>query len=330
MTGTAAAFSAELPYLEEYRQRLLGLPGAAPGGADLDFALLAGLRLGLLETLQYVHAERPSAEAFEAWIVERNGGSLEEARVDRLRRALAGETVRSEVNLDGVAGLTEAELAHWDEHGYVILRGAVSPEQAKAAELAIYEYLSMRPEDPESWYGGKQGHTIWVSLLRHPALWANRLSPRIWKAYAQLWGREDLWVNVDQGGLNPPERPGWPFPGPHLHWDTTLADPYFGIQGILYLADVAEDQGAFVCIPGFHKHLTSWLAGLRAGPEPLPDPRKAILNHEAKPIAASAGDMVIWHHHLPHGASPNRASRPRVAQYLTLSPTRWTHHDRWL
>jgi hypothetical protein len=326
LTRTTISLSNELPYLETYRQRLLGLPGAALGGADLDFALLAGLRLGLLETLKYVHAERPLPEAFEAWVLEKNGGRLEEARLRRLQRALAGETVGSEVNLDGVAGLTDADLAHWDEHGYVILRGAVSLEQAKAAELAIYAYLGMRPEDPESWYGGKQGHTIWVSLLRHRALWANRLSPRIWKAYAQLWGRADLWVNVDQGGLNPPERPGWPFPGPDLHWDTTLAEPYPGIQGILYLADVAEDQGAFVCIPGFHKHLTSWLAGLKPGE----DPRKVILEYEAKPIAASAGDMVIWHHHLPHGASPNRAARPRVAQYLTLYPTRWTHHDRWL
>jgi len=31
--------------------------------------------------------------------------------------------------------------------------------------------------------------------LRHPTFWANRRSPRMVKAFAQLWGREDLWVS---------------------------------------------------------------------------------------------------------------------------------------
>lgn len=327
LSTTSLALDACLAYLDGYRRRILGLPGAPDGSADLDFALLAGLGLGLLETLQYLHRERPTLDALEAWVLDRNDGGLDEARIDRLGRALAGESVGPEVGLEEVPGLTEDELRQWEEQGYVILRGAVSKDQARAAELAVYEYLGMDPEQPESWYGGRQGHTIWVSMLRHRAFWANRRSPRIAKAFSQLWGRDDLWVNVDQGGLNPPERPGWPFPGPRLHWDTTVAKPlFFGVQGILYLADVADDQGAFVCIPGFHKRLGPWLDGLSPGQEA----RKLILDYEAKPIAASAGDMVIWHHHLPHGASPNRASRPRVAQYMTLCPTRWTHHKHWL
>ena len=208
-----------------------------------------------------------------------------------------------------------------------MLKRAVTPEQAKAAELAIYEYLSADPDKPDSWYGGKQGHSIWVSLLRHPAFWATRRSPRMVKAFAQLWGREDLWVTVDQGGLNPPEREDWPFPGPHLHWDTTVAPPHcFGIQGILYLADTAENQGAFTCIPGFHRKLESWLTSL---PKDA-DPRQEIFHHGgAKPIAADAGDMVLWHQSLPHGSSPNRAALPRVAQYITMKPTRWEHNDVW-
>jgi len=110
---------------------------------------------------------------------------------------------------------------------------------------------------------------------------------------------------VDQAGLNPPERPGWPFPGPHLHWDTTLATPhYFGVQGILYLVDVAEDQGAISCVPGFHKILDAWLKELPPGADAR-TVAKATL--EMKPIAASAGDLVLWHHALPHGSSPNHA-----------------------
>jgi hypothetical protein len=315
-----------LPYLRGYLQRTLDLQAADSVAVDLDFALLSGLGLGLQETLQFLHQHRPTLTAFEAWIIEKNDGAMDEPRLERLRRALDGEVVGPEVSLDGVEGLSEEELRHWVEHGYVVLRQAVSPEQARAAEMAIYTYLSKAPDDPESWYGGQQGHTIWVSLLRHPAFWANRRAPRIAKAFAQLWGRDDLWASVDQGGFNPPERPNWPFPGPHLHWDTTLAEPHhFNVQGVLYLTDTAEDQGAFTCIPGFHRKLKPWLAALGSAE----DPRRAILNCESTAIAAAAGDMVIWHHHLPHAASPNRATKPRVVQYITLKPTRWDHHGVW-
>jgi hypothetical protein len=71
----------------------------------------------------------------------------------------------------------------------------------------------------------------------------------------------------------------WPFPGPHLHWDTTVAQPHhFGIQGILYLADTAENQGAFTCMPGFHRKLESWLTSL---PKDA-DPRQEIFHHAAR------------------------------------------------
>jgi ectoine hydroxylase-related dioxygenase (phytanoyl-CoA dioxygenase family) len=203
----------------------------------------------------------------------------------------------------------------------------VSGESAEAAELAIYEYLGMDRDEPESWYGAKLGHSIWVPLLRHPALWANRRSARMVKAFAQLWGREDLWVTVDQGGLNPPEREGWRFPGPHLHWDTTLAAPHhFGVQGILYLADTAAEQGAFCCVPGFHRRLAEWLESLPVGA----DARDiALRTLTPTPIAAGRGDMILWHQSLPHGSSPNRGTRPRVAQYISMRPTRWQYNAEW-
>jgi len=261
-------------------------------------------------------------------VLERNGGELEGAALDRLRRALAGQRVGAEVgDLDGVEGLSADDLAHWDEHGYVILRNAITPQAAEAAELAIYESLGMRRDDPASWYGETLGHSIWVPLLRHPALVANRRAARIHKAHAQLWGREDLWVTIDQGGFNPPEHERWRFPGPHLHWDATLAEPHcFDLQGILYLADVAENQGAFSCVPGFHRTLKTWLKSVPAGVAANVHAQRTLT---MTPIAAKRGDMIIWHHLLPHGSSPNRAQRPRVVQYMSLRPTRFHYTETW-
>ena len=304
-------------------------PGSvAPLPQDLVKTLLAGLRLNVLETLRYLHQEKPAFAQFEAWVRERSGGELDEASLDRLRRALAGEAVGAEVgSLDGVEGLSADDLAHWDEHGYVILRQAITPEAAERAETAIYDFLGMDRNHPESWYRASLGHSIWVPLLRHPALAANRRAPRIHKAHAQLWGREDLWVTIDQGGFNPPERPDWPFPGPHLHWDATLAEPHcLELQGILYLVDVDEDQGAFSCVPGFHRMLKPWLQSVPPGVM-LHDYARNTLT--MKPIAARRGDMIIWHHLLPHGSSPNRAQRPRVVQYMSLRPTRFAYTEEW-
>lgn len=302
---------------------------AAPLAQDIVKTLLAGLRLNVLETLRYLHQERPSYAQFEAWVWERNGGDLNDAMLDRLRRALAGETVGAEVgNLDGVEGLTTDELAHWNEHGYVILRNAIRPEAAEIAELAIYDFLGMDRDDPKSWYRESLGHSIWVPLLRHPALVANRRAPRIHKAHAQLWAREDLWVTIDQGGFNPPECGNWRFPGPHLHWDATLAEPHcLGLQGILYLTDVAEDQGAFSCVPGVHRTLKPWLESIPPGLSVQDHARRTLA---MKPIAAKRGDMIIWHHLLPHGSSPNRAQRPRVVQYMSLHPTRFAYTEKWI
>jgi hypothetical protein len=321
-----------IPYLFQYWQRKTALqtqPSVERGEWDLDNTLLAGLGLNLLETCRFLNpGNLPDFDRFEEWILATNGDGLDEARLQRLREALEGRPVGSPIgSLDGVPGLTAEELAHWEEHGYVVVHDAVPCATRDEAANAIYEFLGVDPANSETWYGNRFGHSIWVPLLRHPAFVANRHAPRLVKAFAQLWGREDLWPNVDQAGFNPPERAGWRFPGPHLHWDMTIAAPHcFGVQGILYLTDTPAEQGAFSCIPGFHRILPDWLRSLPASE----DPRKAIFRHpDLMPIAGKAGDLVIWHQALPHCSSPNRGRNPRVAQYLTLRPTRWPYTAVW-
>jgi hypothetical protein len=292
-----------------------------------DNTLLAGLRIGLRETYDYILNSQPTFPEFEQWILERNDGSIDEGRLEQLRMALSDwGQLGQPANPDAAPALSSADLDFWEQNGYVILHNAVRPENCRAALHAICDFLSVRTDQPDTWYRGPQGHSIWIPLLHHPALWANRDSPRIHRAFAQLWNREDVWVNVDQAGFNPPEKPGWKFPGPHLHWDVSLAGPIpFGVQGILYLADVAADQGAFTCVPGFHRKIDSWLNGLPEGT----DPRAQAVPDAAVPISGRAGDLVIWHHALPHGSSPNRAALPRIVQYLAYRPSRWGYNPVW-
>ncbi len=335
MTAAAERELLAIPQLEDLWSRILAQRSGArmpsremadeAARFDRDKVVMFGLGLGLRETLSFLYDEAPSFEAFAHWIVQRNGGSIDPAIVARINAALSGQEV--EPLDDGTAALTPAELAFFDEHGYVVVRSAVAPEAARAAEEAIWNYLRMDPADPNTWYAGQNGNGIWVPFLRHPALDANRASPRIAAAFAQLWRRRDLWRSVDQCGFKPPERAGWSFPGQSLHWDVSLAPPIpFGVQGILYLTDTAADQGAFTCVPGFHRRIDDWLGGLAPGANPRCEDLYAL---GPMPVAAGAGDMVIWHHALPHGASPNRASRPRIVQYITLAATSTDHSSRW-
>jgi len=179
---------------------------------DKDNTLVSGLGLGLQETLLYLHSTRPTLEEFEQWILEQNGGSLQEPLAQRLNEAIAGRLPRDEADrsADGVEPvLGRDELEFWEQNGYVVLHDAVSTQNCAAAAAAIYEFLGAAPDNEYGWYANPAGHTIWVPLLRHPALIANRRAPRIHPAFAQLWGRTDLWANTDQCGFNPPERGTW-------------------------------------------------------------------------------------------------------------------------
>lgn len=289
-----------------------------------DNTLLSGLGLNLHETLRYLYAEVPSRDQFEQWVLDRNGGSIAQERIERINAAIRGQAYEAAAP---ETALTAGDLEFWDRNGYVVVHDAVPPEQCEAAARAIYEFVRADPEQPSTWYQRVQGHSIWVPLLQHPALAANRNAPRIHGAFAQLWKTGDLWMNTNQAGFHPPQREDWPFPGPHLHWDTSLDLPIpFGVQGILYLTDTPVEQGAFQCVPGFHRRIDDWIQSLGPGADPRAQDLKAL---GAVPIAGRAGDLIIWHQALPHGASPNHGVRPRVVQYLTMRPNRWSYSQTW-
>lgn len=296
-----------------------------------DRIALDAVGLGIEQVNQYILNEAPSFDEFEAWVVKTTGG-LDREQVARLNAALAGEEMPSaaRARLAAIEAmppvLSSEDLAHWAEHGYVIVHDAVPEESRLAAAEALWRHLGARPDVPDSWYV-PNSHGIMVQLFQHAALTANRRSPRLHKAFAQLWGTADLWASVDRVGFNVPERPGWMFRGPDMHWDVSLAQPIpFGTQGILYLTDTPAEQGAFTCVPGFHRKIDSWLASLPPGADPRAQDLHAL---GSRPIAGRAGDLVIWDHKLPHGSRPNRGANPRMVQYINMAPLAFEQREEW-
>jgi hypothetical protein len=315
-----------------WARRCRGRPQQAFDHAEFhrDRLVFHALGLGLEQTLQHLGQNAASFEEFEQWIMA-TAGAAPALQVARINAAIAGEAYPPQVDaalarIDADAPVLCADdLAFWHEHGYVILHDAVAAETRAAALDAVLDRLGARLDDPTTWYG--KNRSIMVQYFQHPAFHANRRSPRIHKAFAQLWGTADLWVTTDRVGFNPPERAGWRFPGPDLHWDTSLAQPIpLGMGGILYLIDTAPEQGAFTCVPGFHRRIADWLASLPPGADPRTQDLHAL---GAQPIAGRAGDLVIWNDALPHGSRPNHGHMPRIVQYIAMYPTALEMQPEW-
>ena len=217
--------------------------------------------------------------------------------------------------------LSKEDLEFWEENGYVVVREAVPPENCRAAEQAVWDFLEMDRDNTDSWYPDPPRRSIMVEIYQHQALWDNRQYPRVHQAFSEIWGTEKLLVSFDRASMNPPERDDWKFTGPYLHWDMSLDSMpvTLRVQGVLYLADTPSNQGAFTCVSGFHLTLEDWLNGLPADANPGQVVREQFQD-KAVPVEGKAGDLVIWHSALPHGSSPNSAVRPRMAQYITMSP----------
>lgn len=266
---------------------------------QLDHIAFCALNLALEETLQYLMHTGPSFEQFERWILARNDGGLDACQVARFNAVVTGRSQLPASRLPALEGgdpvLSDSDRAHWAEHGYVVVREAISREQAAAAAGALWRHRGMDPADPGTWYAAG---SIMVQLFHHPALKANRETSRVRRAFAELWGRDDLWMTTDRVSFNPPERPGWRFPGPRLHWnaDLSVRPLPFATQGLIYLTDTPAHQGAFALVPGFHRRLEAWLDALPPGADAINQDLSGMV---AQPIAGEAGDLVIWHHALP-------------------------------
>ena len=65
-------------------------------------------------------------------------------------------------------------------------------------------------------------------------------------------------------------------------------------------------------------------------PEGVHPRAHALANLKPQAITASAGDMVIWHQALPHCATPNYGTSPRMVQYLSYISEAHVEAKEWV
>ncbi|WP_300487190.1 phytanoyl-CoA dioxygenase family protein [Flavobacterium sp.] len=297
--------------LEQLWTRALYPEKANPESWNQELETLYRYGVGIEEVMRYLYFEKPELHQFYDWIANRHTDTMSQS-----------ETITTAV-------LSEADLQFWQENGYLVLQNAISDEDCKATVEAIWDFLALQPDDRDGWYRQhEEQRGLMLTFSDHPALNKNRSSARIRKAYEQLYGTDKIYKTIDKVSFNPPETDSYHFLGSPLHWDVSLKQPIpFGLQGLLYLTDCGPEDGAFHCVPGFHNEIGKWMSGLKEEENPR---EVALQTLKAIPITGKAGDFVIWHQALPHCASANHGTNPRMVQYLTYFPEQYETASEWL
>lgn len=222
--------------------------------------------------------------------------------------------------------LSEEDWQFWIHNGYIVIKNAISKEQAKATADFLWEFEEKDPNNPETWYAPPRAeiqmkeltNSGMVEVYNHQHLWNNRQSQRIYDAFCDIWGTDKLWVTIDRANLNFPMRPGFEFKG-FIHWDYDPETKPQNVQGVLALADQTdENMGGFQCIPELYRTYDTWKLTQPADRNYFqPD----TTGFEKVKVKMEAGDMLIFNSLEPHGIRPNMSgNKVRIAQYISMMP----------
>lgn len=232
------------------------------------------------------------------------------------------------VNNEQLRVLSEEDWKFWKHNGYVVIKNAVTKEQAKSTADFLWEFEEKDAKDKSTWYSHERAAlemkelagTGMIEVYNNQALWNNRMTQRVYDAFTDVWGTEKLWVTIDRANLNFPIKPGFEYKG-FIHWDYDPETKPQNVQGVLALADQNdEDMGGFQCIPWLYRNYDSWKLS-------QPDDRDNFkpdvtgLEDEIVKVKLNAGDLLIFNSTQPHGIRPNKSGdKVRIAQYISMMP----------
>ena len=224
--------------------------------------------------------------------------------------------------------LSEKEWEFWMHNGYIIIKNAVSKQQAKATADFLWEFDEKTLDDPSTWYAPSRAEmkmkelagTGMVEVYNHQLLWNNRQMQQVYDAFVDVWGTEKLWVTIDRANLNFPQRSGENKKG-FIHWDYDPETRPQNVQGVLALADqMDENMGGFQCIPWLYRNYDSWKLTQPDNRDRF-QPDISQLEDKIVKVKMEAGDLLIFNSTQPHGIRPNKSdNKVRIAQYISMMP----------
>jgi len=221
--------------------------------------------------------------------------------------------------------LSEADWSFWKTNGYVVIKQAVPKAQAEETAAFLWAFEEKKANDQSTWYSPPRAemkmkelaNTGMVECYNHQTLWNNRMTPKIYNAFVDIWGTEKLWVSIDRANLNFPIRPDYAYKA-FIHWDYDPEEKPVNVQGVLALSDQTDETvGGFQCIPELFRTYDEWKLTQPANRNRFkPD----TTGFQPTKVKMETGDLLIFNSCLPHGIRANKSNKVRIAQYIAMHP----------
>ena len=236
--------------------------------------------------------------------------------------------LRTHAKADSLKVLTIDQWNFWIENGYIVIKNAISKDQAMKTAEFIWEFDDKTPDDPSTWYSKARAEiemkelagTGMVEVYNNQVLWDNRQTQKVYDSFVDIWGTKKLWTTIDRANLNFPIRPGFEYKG-FIHWDYDPETKPQNIQGVIALSDQTdENMGGFQCIPWLFKNFDTWKLTQPYDRDKFQPDIKGIEDKIVK-VSLEAGDLLIFNSTQPHGIRPNNSKdKVRIAQYISMMP----------
>jgi hypothetical protein len=229
--------------------------------------------------------------------------------------------------------LSVSEAEHFEEYGYVVVKGVISPDEARDYYHMILDLIPRNLVIPRAWHVAdgrfKPYHENGDACWDTPELLRLMCHDHLYRVAVQLLGSERLRSGDGRGrdgslGITLRNDAG-PILSQRLHVDASIPrdapQAFFTPQevqvgGCFYFNDVEPEGGGIHVVPRGHRLVTAKVQSHPGGWPAVFTPGFFDDFPDSVECTAQAGDFVLLHHLVPHAASNNRRSIPRVAQFV--------------
>jgi len=236
--------------------------------------------------------------------------------------------------------LTQDDIDHFMQHGWVKLSDCFTQEQADKIASSVWTRLGMSPTDKSTW------HTERTNMPSHGTFEASEFTPKAWAAICDLVGGEERIADYNRTwndglivNLGTPQGEGKDIGGRDLtNWHVDgdffvhyLDSPEQGLLVIPLFTDIASGGGGTMICPGAIPKMAKHLYDNPEGVSPRMTPRadnpkfgpedtlewfcnvaKSMPEEAFVEATGKVGDVYFLHPLMLHSASNNKLRQLRI------------------
>jgi len=216
-------------------------------------------------------------------------------------------------------------LEHLHDHGYVVVKNVVLPEEVSTAKSLLWDWLEslgsgIKRDDIRTWKDSNWPGATFAGFMSTyggghcQAAWYLRGLPKVNQTFAHIWKTDELLTSMDTfinwrpWWNNPFEDEDWLPIVERLHCDQNpvMKRGFQCVQGMIPLLPVTKESGGLQVVPDTNTdqvqdYLKNHYPGTRMGLD------WCELRHDDKFIGkgtlveAGPGDLILWDSRLIHG-----------------------------